>query len=287
MFVGCGPVWRRTTSNDRGEFTLAGLPEERCAVRVERDDLAPQHMSVDLAGADRTLNVTLDLRGMTTEVAVTPGAGVEEATSRTPFLTTVTDAADVRARVHQILPQALLNEPGISVQQTTSAQGAPVIRGLIGQQNVLMVDGVRLNTAAWRSGPSQYMAWYGTSLVDRIEVVRGPVSALAGADALGGAVQVRSVQPMLSGGGVRTDGAVSFGGSTADTGGTADGLVRISGPRVGFLAAGGYAHYNDLRAGGGEDSHAAITRFLGLPSDTLHDRLHNTGFEQKFGNVAA
>lgn len=183
VFVGCGPVWRRTQSNARGEFSLAGLPEERCGVRVERDEFSPERLTVDLAGGDREVSLTLGLRGLATEVAVTPGVMSEEPVSRVPLVTTVTDASEIRARVHQILPQALEGEPGISVQQTTSAQGAPVIRGLIGQQNVLMIDGVRLNTAAWRSGPSQYMAWYGTSLVDRIEVVRGPTSALYGSDA--------------------------------------------------------------------------------------------------------
>ncbi len=124
VFVGCGPLWRRTQTNARGEFSLAGLPEERCGVRVERDDLAPERLTVDLVGGDRDVTLTLGLRGLSTEVAVTPGLLAEEPVSRVPLVTTVTDASEIRARVHQILPQALEGEPGISALAAESQDGA-------------------------------------------------------------------------------------------------------------------------------------------------------------------
>ena len=61
-----------------------------------------------------------------------------------------------------------------------------MLRGFTGQRNLYLIDGVRYNTAAWRDGPSQYLAWLPAADVDHIELVRGPASAQYGSDALGG-----------------------------------------------------------------------------------------------------
>jgi len=288
IFVACGPIWRHTSTDADGRFTIAGLPEARCGLRVEGDQFSPRRLAIDLTRQDERVTVVLDLGGLTTEVAVTPLRAGEELATAVPSHTTVTRAEDIRARVQQILPQGLSEEPGIVVQQTTTAQGAPLIRGLIGQQNVTVIDGVRLNTSAWRSGPSQYTAWYNANLVDRLEVMRGPGSVLYGSDAMGGTVYVRTIQPGFSTGGVTVGGTADLHVSSADSGRSADALVSVSGPRAGLLAGGGYAKFDDTRPGKGIDSHAAVTRYLGLPSTVLgRSTMPGTGYEQRFGHAAA
>lgn len=287
VFVACGPTWRHTETDGTGHFEFVGLPPSRCGLRVERDQFAPQRMTVDIAREDRHVVLVLDIRGLTTEVAVTSTRASEESVDRSPFFTTVTSADDIRERATPLLPLALAEEPGIAVQQTTSSQGVPIIRGMVGQQNVVMIDGIRLNTAAWRSGPSQYMAWYDPSLVDRIEVMRGPASTLYGSDALGGVIYIRSRQPAFSTGPTTVSGGATLTASTADRDRNADALVSVASPRVGLIAGGGYHDVRDLRPGGGRDSHAAVTRFLGLPSSVVGaDRLQKTGYAQRFGHAA-
>lgn len=288
VFVACGPVWRHTVSGADGTFSIADLPEARCGLRVEGNHFTPQRLSIDLARGDQRVTVVLHVSGLTAEVAVTPSRAGEEPAARVPALTTVTDADEIRARVQQILPQALSEEPGIVVQQTTSAQGVPVIRGLAGYQNVALIDGVRLNTSAWRSGPLQYLAWYDASLVDRIEVMRGPASVLYGSDALGGTVHVRSIQPSFSTGATRVGGVANLMASSADGGRGGNARVDVRASRAGLVAGGGYTDFNDIRPGKGIDSHAAVTRFLGLPSTVLGaSRMQNTGYAQRYGHAAA
>jgi outer membrane receptor protein involved in Fe transport len=288
VFVACGAIWRHTVTGPDGRFSITGLPEGRCGLRVEGEQFSPKRLPIDLARADAQVTVVLDLQGLTEEVAVTPSRGGEEAARRVPAHTTITDAEAVRSRIQQILPQALAEEPGIVVQQTTSAQGAPVIRGLIGYQNVAIIDGVRLNTSAWRSGPLQYLAWYDASLVDRIEVMRGPASVLYGSDALGGTVHVRSVQPSFALGSTQVGGVANVMVSSADGGRGGNARVDVRGRRAAFVAGGGYADFDDIRPGKGIDSHAAVTRFLGLPSTVLDTtRMRGTGFSQRFGHAAA
>jgi outer membrane receptor protein involved in Fe transport len=95
-----------------------------------------------------------------------------------------------------LIPADLLRGlPGVYLQQTTPGQGIPIIRGLKGSENLHLVDGFRLNNAFFRNAPNQYLALVPATNLERVEVVRGPASALYGSDAMGGAVQLITRQP--------------------------------------------------------------------------------------------
>jgi outer membrane receptor protein involved in Fe transport len=86
---------------------------------------------------------------------------------------------------------ALLRDiAGVHVQQTSAGQGAVVLRGLIGNQVLLLVNGIPLNNATYRDGPGQYLATIDPATIQRIEVIRGPASVLYGSDAQGGVINV-------------------------------------------------------------------------------------------------
>jgi iron complex outermembrane receptor protein/hemoglobin/transferrin/lactoferrin receptor protein len=85
----------------------------------------------------------------------------------------------------------LLRElPGVHVQQTSAGQGAVVLRGLIGNQVLLLVNGIPMNNGTYRDGPGQYLATIDPETIERIEVIRGPASVLYGSDAQGGVVNI-------------------------------------------------------------------------------------------------
>ncbi|MDP3334954.1 MAG: Plug domain-containing protein, partial [Methylococcaceae bacterium] len=107
-----------------------------------------------------------------------------------PTAVTVVGAAEIDRQVPQILPDLLRGQTGVFVQETTSGQGIPIIRGLKGSEVLYLVDGMRLSNAIFRNAPNHYAALLDPFNVERIEVVRGPSSALYGGDAMGGVVQV-------------------------------------------------------------------------------------------------
>lgn len=94
--------------------------------------------------------------------------------------------------------RALQNEVGVTLQQTGNGQLSPFIRGLTGQQILVLVDGIRMNTSILRPGPNQYAATIDPGTIQRIEVIRGAESALWGSDAIGGVINVvtRSADPL-------------------------------------------------------------------------------------------
>jgi iron complex outermembrane receptor protein/hemoglobin/transferrin/lactoferrin receptor protein len=98
---------------------------------------------------------------------------------------TVVDRASGTVTAH------LLRElSGVHVQQTSAGQGAVVLRGMVGNQVLMLVNGVPMNNATYRDGPGQYLATIDPETIERIEVVRGPASVLYGSDAQGGVANV-------------------------------------------------------------------------------------------------
>lgn len=94
-------------------------------------------------------------------------------------------------------PDALRYEPGVFVQQTAHGQGSAFIRGLTGQQTLLLFDGIRLNNSTFRQGPNQYFFTVDSRSIEAIEIVRGGSSTRFGSDALGGMIQALPIEPLL------------------------------------------------------------------------------------------
>lgn len=258
---------------------------------VESPLFAAQMIGADLTRGAAKVAVTLSVRDFATEVTVTATRGVEEDSHRVPQSTSVVMRADIDGRPYQLLPQVLREEPGILLQQTTSSQTSPIIRGVTGQSNVYLLNGVRFNTGTWRPGPNQYLAWIEDSAIERLEIVRGPGSVQYGSDALGGTINFLAARPAFGLPKTRVggDAQVIFASADRGAGGQAD--LQIQGRLAAVRMGGSTRRIEDLRAGRGIDSHAAVTHFLGLPSSTIDTRMKDTGFEQSGayvnGNIRA
>lgn len=115
-----------------------------------------------------------------------------------PQLATIADRDDLDRRQATTMFRALQQETGVLLQQTGNGQLSPFIRGLTGQQILILVDGIRMNTSILRPGPNQYAATIDPGMIERIEIIRGPESALWGSDAMGGVINVvtRSADPL-------------------------------------------------------------------------------------------
>jgi outer membrane cobalamin receptor len=203
-----------------GTFSLEGLPAGSYRVRVLLDGFRAEPRDVTLAADDEVvLDVRLEISAVT-EAIVVSAAQAETALSSAPSSTTVISSADLERYQVDTLSDALRTVPGLSVA-TTGSRGALTSvfpRGGESDYTLVVVDGARVNLF----GGGYDFATLTAGDVDRIEVVRGPQSALFGADAIGGVVQVVS----RTGGPFRL-GATAEGGSqdtghaAASTGGSA------------------------------------------------------------------
>ena len=90
--------------------------------------------------------------------------------------------------------------PGVSVAMTgpRGTQTQVRLRGAEAGHTLLFVDGIRFNDPA--AGNEARFELLGTDLLSRVEVIRGPQSALWGAEALGGVIAVESADPLRTSG---------------------------------------------------------------------------------------
>ena len=170
-----------------------------------------------------------------------------------------------------VLPDLLRGETGVFVQQTTSGQAAPIIRGLVGSATLMLVDGMRLNTAFFRPAPNQYFALVDPYIVDRIEVVRGAGSTLYGSDAMGGVINVLTAEPRFDSEEWQWRGRAVGQFSSAETAGVT--RVSVAGGKRSIGLSGGFTYRSlgDRQDGGGTgvqrpsgyDVYAANGAFLG------------------------
>ena len=140
-----------------------------------------------------------------TPMVVTARGGFEEPMTGSPWATERIDVEDIRLTARS-MPEALSGLPSVLVQKTAFGQSSPYIRGLTGYHNLLLVDGIRLNHSAMRSGPNQYWSTVEILGADRLELVRGPNGITYGADAIGGVVNVISNNPYFADEGILSQG---------------------------------------------------------------------------------
>ena len=126
--------------------------------------------------------------GVATEVVVTA-----EAVPRTPsalgVAATVVDRAAIERSRAATVADLLRSVPGVDVAQSGGPGGVTslFLRGANSNSALVLVDGVKLNSPYFGGVD---LSSLGTANVERIEIVRGPFSALYGSEALGGVVQV-------------------------------------------------------------------------------------------------
>lgn len=115
----------------------------------------------------------------------------------TPAAASIRTQQEIIERQAPDMFHALQNEVGVLMQSTAAGQASPFVRGLTGQQVLILVDGIRLNNSTFRRGPNQYFNTIDPGMVDHIEVLRGQGSVLWGSDAIGGAINVVTRGPDL------------------------------------------------------------------------------------------
>jgi len=87
------------------------------------------------------------------------------------------------------------SEPGLAVMSDGAWGQNPVLRGLRKESVVILIDGVRLNSAQPAGAIASFM---NLGLLERIEVVKGPTSVLYGTGAMGGVVNLLTPDPTFT-----------------------------------------------------------------------------------------
>jgi TonB-dependent heme/hemoglobin receptor len=203
----------------------------------------------------QTWNKLEDLMQMDLEdllnVTVVSGARHEQKIIDSPRSISVITAEEIRRKNYRTTPEALNELVGVLVQETNYGGGSPIIRGLIGNQILILIDGIRLNNAIFRYGPNQYLNTIDINQIERIEVIRGTGSVLYGSDALGGLINIITKSRENFHQEMDISSRIFSRYASADDGKT--GRVDFAGNvrSMGIVGGFSYKNFGDLRAGAG------------------------------------
>lgn len=275
-----------TQTDAQGRFSMGGIAQGSYELLITHRGFAPRRVALSLPSAETAkLELTLGLAALWEKITVTADLGLVQDTDQTTQRVNVIGEHQLEERAKAVLAQTAQEEAGVNLQRTSPSIGAIFVRGLTGAKVVTFIDGIRFSTAAMRGGINSFFNLNDASNLRAVEILRGPNSAQYGSDALGGAVQLLSQIPSYAKDRPEVHGRVgtffnssdlSYGGRTLATYGRRDlsMLVNLTSSRQ-----------NTIRPGGGFDTHAAVTRFLGLPSGVFGERMTDTAFTQYGGLV--
>lgn len=108
-----------------------------------------------------------------------------------PASVSVIDGKDLRRRPVNDLADALRDSVGIGLDSVGLGRRGISIRGMSSEHTLMLIDGQRINSSSSAIAHSDFeLGWVPTEAIERVEVVRGPMSSLYGSEALGGVVNV-------------------------------------------------------------------------------------------------
>lgn len=186
LAVGATSAPVSTTTDEQGRFEFAALAEGRYDITASAPGLTGHARDV-ASGAGRPVEITLRVAAIS-ETLVVSAAQIDLPLSRTADSVTVISGRELEARQVTTLAGALSTVPGFTVARTGGPGTLTSLfpRGGDSDFTLVLVDGIRANAFGGGADLSQVPL----ADVERVEIVRGPQSAIFGADAIGGVVQV-------------------------------------------------------------------------------------------------
>jgi len=155
----------------------------------------------------------------------------------------------------------LLGQSGmVFIQKSQLGGGSPMIRGFATNRVLLVVDGVRMNNAIYRSGNLQNVISIDALSTEAAEVIFGPGSLIYGSDAIGGVMDFHTLEPRFSidkNNKTYVKGSLVGRYSTANSEKTGHADINLGWKKWALLSSFSYSSFDDLKMGknGGQDSY--------------------------------
>jgi outer membrane cobalamin receptor len=169
-------------SNAEGRFTISGI--DTCAARVEKTGFDSR--TADLTAASDA-KITLDIAGRVDTVVVSANR-TETTPEQAAVAANVITEQQLAARQFPMIFDVLREIPGLQIDEygPPGTLAEVFTRGADSTGTLVLLDGVPLNDP----GGSLHLENITSEGLDRVEVVRGPESALFGAEAAAGVIQL-------------------------------------------------------------------------------------------------
>ena len=240
-----------SVTNKSGEYKITGIEPGTYKLMASMVGYLIFEKEIEvISGSNQIINIYLQPTNISLNNEIVISARrVESEEFSSPEAISVLNSKALQQESARSTPEALMGTTGVFMQKTNHGGGSPFIRGLTGNQNLQMIDGIRLNNATFRYGPNQYLSTIDPLSINKIEVVRGAGSVLYGSDALGGVLQIFTKDPAFSNSGFKAGGS-DYGKLMSDEmEKTGRGEIKLANEKVAFIGGFSYHDFGDIVAG--------------------------------------
>jgi len=122
----------------------------------------------------------------------------EQSKAEIPHTIKSIEAEDILHSNPQTTADLLGTKGGVFIQKSQMGGGSPMIRGFSANRVLIVVDGIRMNNAIFRSGNLHNVISVDANSLASTEIIFGPGSVIYGSDALGGVMSFNTHNPKLS-----------------------------------------------------------------------------------------
>lgn len=140
---------------------------------------------------------SIDTAYTTLDSVIVESRNIKVAEIANPFIVSSIAAKQIQQNGARTTPEALMGVSGVFLQKTNHGGGSAFIRGLTGNQTLLVIDGIRINNATYRYGPNQYLNTIDMFTLKKIDILKGIGAIEYGSDAMGGVIQMETKQNSL------------------------------------------------------------------------------------------
>jgi len=182
-------------TDEKGEYAIFNVPIGIYRIIASRIGFEPDVREVKVHPGENIANFKLKETVLKIGQVVVTATKTEDFLSTLPITVNIITAEEIKMRGVKTLQDALAYIPGVKINRNSGTwgdKGKVEMEGLAAKHTLVLVDGQRVygghkNAVDLESYPIEG--------VKRIEVVKGPSSALYGSDAIGGVVNIITKSP--------------------------------------------------------------------------------------------
>lgn len=217
-------------------------PSDEVAVTTKPDE--------ESAPEDVTANENPSVSATVLDEVVVTASRDEESAFDAPMAVNVIRQNDIQRKVSMSMDDLFRDLPGVDVSSTGPGSVRPMVRGLMDERVLILVDGIRLSEQ--RPGGNHILS-LDPAQVERIEIVRGPSSVLYGSDAIGGVMNVFTKKaPLVAGEETRFSGETSFNFESVNDGFKPSAYAEFGKGKWNGYVGGFYQHTDDVETHSGD-----------------------------------
>jgi hemoglobin/transferrin/lactoferrin receptor protein len=183
-------------TNHLGQISLAEFTDPGWIVVSSPGYHAVRTSYAELTAMNYIIRLTIE--DITLNQVVVSASRWNQASRDIPSKVSSISTKDIQLLNPQTSADLLGSSGEVFIQKSQQGGGSPMIRGFATNRLLYAVDGVRMNTAIFRSGNIQNVINLDPFATERVEVLFGPGSVIYGSDAIGGVMSFQTLTPQLS-----------------------------------------------------------------------------------------